>query len=135
MTKIEKNLYREVIIIFCRKNINHNQDKDKYYRDSVISVSMVRYLFAEFRCGRKYTSDTEWSGRPTQVAIPETNKKNHDILLANRRWTVRKIVETIRISHVSMFLILNDYLGLRMPFSKWLQQWLFFEYLENIDII
>lgn len=37
---------------------------------------MVKKWLSEFRCCRKRTSEIECSGRPIEVAIPETIEKN-----------------------------------------------------------
>ena len=62
---------------------------------------MVKKWFTEFHCGRTSTIDAERSGRPIEVAIPETIEKIRNIMLADRRLKVREIVEAIGISHGS----------------------------------
>ena len=58
--------------------------------------------FTEFRCGRTSTIDVERSGRPVEVAIPETIAKIRNMVLADRRLKVWEIVEAIGISHGSV---------------------------------
>ena len=68
---------------------------------------MVKKWFREFRCGRTSTSDAERSGRLVEVAIPETIEKIRNMVLADRRLKVRKIVEVIGISDGSVVSILK----------------------------
>ena len=91
-------------IIFCgKKNITETQAKlDKYYGDSALSISMVQKWFTEFRCGPTSTIVAERSERPVEVAIPATIEKIRNMLLADRRLKVRKIVKAIGISHGSV---------------------------------
>ena len=57
--------------------MTETKDKlDKYYGDSAPSTSKIKRWFTEFRCGRTSTIDAERSGRPVEVAIPETIEKN-----------------------------------------------------------
>ena len=74
---------------------------------------MVKKWFTEFRCGRTSTNDAECSGRPVEVAIPETIEKIRNMVLTDRKWKVREIVEAIGISHGSVVSILKDYLGMK----------------------
>ena len=58
---------------FPKKTITETKAKlVKYYGYSAPSISMVKKWFTEFRSGRTSTIDTERSGRPLEVAIPET---------------------------------------------------------------
>ena len=63
---------------------------------------MVKKWFTEFRFSRIITIDAERSGRPVEVAIPETIEKVRNMVLADRRLKVRAIVEAIGISHGSV---------------------------------
>ena len=59
-----------------KKTITETKAKlDKYYGDSAPSISMIKKWFTEFRCGRTSTIDAVRSGRPVEVAIPETIEK------------------------------------------------------------
>ena len=76
------------IIICGKKNITETKAKfDKYYGDSAPSILMVKNWFTEFRCGR--TIDVERSGRPVEVAMPETIGKICNMVLADQRLKVR----------------------------------------------
>ena len=57
---------------------------------------MVKKWFTEFRCGRTSTIDAERSGRPVEVAIPETIEKIRNMVLADRRLKVRQMRQWFR---------------------------------------
>ena len=80
---------------------------------------MVKKWFKEFRCCRTSTIDAERSGRPVEVAIPETNEKISNMVLDNRRLKVQEIVEAIGIAHGSMVSILKDHLGMKKLYARW----------------
>ena len=42
-------------------------------------------MVTEFHCGRTSTIDAERSGRPVEVAIPETIEKIRNMVLVDRR--------------------------------------------------
>ncbi|QQP58373.1 Putative mariner transposase [Caligus rogercresseyi] len=104
---------------------------DKYYGDSAPSISMVKKWFTEFRCGRTSTIDAERSGRPVEVATPETIQKNHDMVLADRRLKVREIVEAIGISNGSVVSILKDHLAMKKLSARWVPRLLTIDHKRN----
>ena len=120
-------------IIFCgKKTITETKAKlDKYYGDSAPSISMVKKWFTEFRCGRTSTIDAERSGRPVEVAIPETIEKIRNMVLADRRLKVREIVEAIGISHGSVVSILKDHLGMKKLSARWVPRLLTIDHKRN----
>ena len=102
------------------KTITETKAKlDKYYGDSAPSISMLKKGFTEYRCGRTSPIDAEHSGRPVEVAIPETIGKIRNMVLADRRLKVRQIVEAIGISHGSVVSILKDHLGMKNLSARW----------------
>ncbi|QQP31396.1 Mariner transposase, partial [Caligus rogercresseyi] len=121
----EKRFRVLISIIICGgKTIAETKAKlDKYYGDSAPSISMVKKWFTEFRCGRTCTIDSERSGRPVEVATPETIQKIHDMVLADRRLTVQEIVEAIGISH--------GYLAMKKLSARWVPRLLTIEHKRN----
>lgn len=51
--------------------------------------------YPEFLYGRTSKSDAEWTGRPIELATPETREKIHDVVLTNRGIKVCQFVEAI----------------------------------------
>ena len=105
----------QVLFFAEKKTITETKAKlDKYYGDSAPSIWLT-----EFRCCRTSTIDAECSGRPVEVAIPETIEKIRNMVLADRRLKVREIVEAIGISHGSVVSILKDHLGMKKLSARW----------------
>lgn len=78
-------------ILSRKKNIETEDKVDKYFGATAPSISMVTKWFTEVCIGHTSTCDTECSGRPTEVDIPEEIEQIHDIVLINRRWIVRDL--------------------------------------------
>ncbi|QQP40773.1 Putative mariner transposase [Caligus rogercresseyi] len=131
---MEKSEFRVLIkhYFLREKTIAETKAKlDKYYGDSAPSISMVKKWFTEFRCGRTSTIDAERSGRPVEVATPETIQKIHDMVLADRRLKVREIVEAIGISHGSVVSILKDHLAMKNLSARWVLRLLTIDHKRN----
>ncbi|QQP31674.1 Putative mariner transposase [Caligus rogercresseyi] len=131
---MEKSEFRVLIkhSFLREKTIAETKAKlDKYYGDSAPSISMVKKWFTEFRCGRTSTIDAERSGRPVEVATPETIQKIHDMVLADRRLKVREIVEAIGISHGSVVSILKDHLAMKKLSARWVPRLLTIDHKRN----
>ena len=79
---------------------------------------MVKWLYADFKCGRTDTSDAERSGHPNLAVFPENTKKLHKIVLANRKLKFHEIAEELKISEGSVFTILHKHLSMRKLYSK-----------------
>ena len=94
-----------------KKTITETKERlDKYYGDSVPSISMVKKWFTEFRCGRTNTNDVERPGRPKDVVTPEIVDKIHGMILDDRRTKVREVAEAVGISTERVHHILHEYL-------------------------
>ena len=76
--------------------------------------------------------DAKRSGCPVKVVTPETIEKIHDMVLSDRRFKVREIVEAIGISHGSVVSILNDHLGMRKLFARWVPCLLTIDHKRNL---
>lgn len=76
-------------------------------------------------------SDAERSGRPIVVAKFEIIGKIHDMILADRRLNVLKILEATCISYRSMVSILNEHLNVRTLPTKWVPRFLIIYHKRN----
>ena len=65
------------------------------------------------------TDDGERSGHPKSAVVPENITKVHKIVLSDRQLKLREIADTLKISKGSLFTILDESLGMRKLFSKW----------------
>ncbi|GBP18735.1 Putative uncharacterized protein FLJ37770 [Eumeta japonica] len=120
---MEKSEFRVLIKhYFLRKKIiTETKEKlDKYYGDSVPSISMVKKWFTEFRCGRTSTSDAERSSSgPKEVITPEIVDKIHERILDDRRMKVRELAHAVGISNERVHHILHEYLDMRKLSARW----------------
>ena len=63
--------------------------------------------FADFKLGRANTDDAERSGRPSSAVVLENIKKAHQMVLADRKFKLREVADTLKISKGSVFTILH----------------------------
>jgi hypothetical protein len=77
------------------------------------SYSTVKNWVAGFGTGHPSTEDKECSGRPTQVAIPESMDAIHSTILDNQRIFLKKIAETLAISRKRVSDIIHEILDMR----------------------
>jgi transposase len=85
-------------IFFLKRELGQNYDMSVTLGDKHQSYSTVKNWVARFRIGHVSTEDEEYSGRPTQVTVPENVDAVHFLILDNRRISGKKIGETLAIS-------------------------------------
>ena len=85
---------------------------------------MVKKWFADFKRGSTNTDDAERSGHPNSAVVPENIKEVNIVILANRKFNLREITDTLEISEGSLFTILHEHLNC-----------LILKYLIDINII
>ena len=95
------------------------------------SFTMVKKWFAEFKRGRTSTEDADSSGRPSDVSSPETIKKILDIVLADRRVTIRHISDTLNISYGSVQSMITERLGMHKVSARWVPRMLTQEMMQS----
>ncbi|UYV62586.1 hypothetical protein LAZ67_2001215 [Cordylochernes scorpioides] len=84
-------------------------------RDALNMRNQAKYLSRDlqrFKEGREETADNERSGRPSTSTTPEKDKVL-ELVLEDRRITVREVAEEARISFGSTQSIMKDILGVR----------------------
>ena len=59
--------------------------------ESAVSYGIVKRWFRTFKCGRMSCEDDHRGGPPRTVTTPENINKVHDIVLQDRRITIRDI--------------------------------------------
>ncbi|CAH2100850.1 unnamed protein product [Euphydryas editha] len=82
-------------------------------------ISTEKRWVAEFKRGRTSLEDDPRQGRPKTATTPEIVEKIQDIVLENRRVTVRDLVEALGISLGSVSNILTEVVGLRKLCAQW----------------
>lgn len=114
MDKIEQ---RAVIKYLFKKGLtpkNIHNDMTETLGESAPSYTTVKKWVAEFKRGRESIEDDPRSGRPTTSTTPENIHKVCDLILENRRLTIKEIADTIGISYERTQNIIINELGFYM---------------------
>ena len=93
--KMEKSEFRVVIKHLYLKGLTQKMIKaklDEVYGKSAPVFGTVYNWVKEFNCGRTSSIDEHRSGRPAEVTTLEMIDKIHDMVLSDRRISVREIV-------------------------------------------
>ncbi|KAF7275574.1 hypothetical protein GWI33_011582 [Rhynchophorus ferrugineus] len=73
------------------------------------------------------TEDGERSGRPKEVVTDENIKRNHKMILNDRKLKLNEIADTLKVSTEGAHHIIHEYLGMRKPCAKWVPRDLTFD--------
>ena len=85
---------------------------EKAFGDDAMKKSAVHKWYKRFEEGREETTDEDRSGRPSTSITPENVDAVKDLVLQDRRITVREVAEELGISVGSCDTILTDHLGM-----------------------
>ena len=88
------------------------------------SYATVKKWAKEFKLGRESTEDAPRSGRPKTASTDENINAIHDLVMSDRRITVRKIAEECRLNYGSVDTILTETLGLHKVSARWVPRML-----------
>uniref|UniRef100_UPI00358E57AE histone-lysine N-methyltransferase SETMAR-like n=1 Tax=Myxine glutinosa TaxID=7769 RepID=UPI00358E57AE len=119
---MEKSELRAVIKYLHKKGLppkKIHMDMVATLGDDAPSYSMVKNWVAEFKRGRTSTEDEHRSGRPVEVATPEMVDQVHEVVMKDRRATIRHVAETLGVSFGSVQSILTDKLGMAKVSARW----------------
>ncbi|UYV60555.1 hypothetical protein LAZ67_1001504 [Cordylochernes scorpioides] len=104
-SKMETNEIRAVIKYLCKKGMS---PKEIYEY-----MSTVKKWVAAFKLGRISNKDEHRPGRPAESVTQENIDKIHDLVMLDRRMTVRQIEKTLGIPKTTVDRIMGEHLGLR----------------------
>ena len=80
---------------------------------------MVKRWYSDFKPSFTDINDAECSGRPISAVALENTKKLHKFFLVDCKLKLPEIVEELKISEGSVFIILHEHLSMRKLCSKW----------------
>jgi len=124
---MEKNEVRAVIKYFCLKKMSTKDihaDLVETLQDCALPYSTVARWCKEFKLGRTSTEDEHREGRPSTSHTGENVKKVEDLVLADRRVTIRYLAEVTGISYGSIQRILSDELHMNKVSARWVPRML-----------
>ena len=78
-----------------------------------MSYEIVKRWCREFKCGRTSCEDEHAGGPPTTVTTQENINRVHELVMQDRRVTIRDIVEETGFSYHSIHNILTKELGMK----------------------
>lgn len=114
---MDSKLEQRTCIKFCCKNEIKCSDTlkmlQKCYGDDTLSKTQVYQWYERFKSGREAVEDDARPGRPSTSKTDENVDEIRQLLIENRKLTIREIAETTNISFGSVQSILREDLGLR----------------------
>ncbi|KAG5344564.1 SETMR methyltransferase, partial [Acromyrmex heyeri] len=109
---MDSKLEQRTCIKFCCKNEIKCSDTlkmlQKCYGDDTLSKTQVYQWYERFKSGREAVEDDACPGRPSTSKTDENVDEIRQLLIENRKLTIREIAETTNISFGSVQSILRD---------------------------
>ena len=131
---MEKIEIRAVIKFFFIKGLKGREiygELESTLGTDAVSYATVKNWVAEFKRGRSSTEDEARSGRPADGKSEENIDAVQDMILADRRNTISKIAETLRLSEATTFRIVTEELGYKKVCARWVPRMLTHENKRN----
>ncbi|KYN10054.1 hypothetical protein ALC57_17743, partial [Trachymyrmex cornetzi] len=126
-----RGVIKKVCINFCVKNgIKCSKTLEMLtvaYGESTLSKKNVYKWYKLFQEGRENVNDEPRSGRPSTSKTDENVQEVKEIVLKNRRITIREIADDLNISFGSCQSILTDVLGMTRVSAKFVPKLLNFD--------
>lgn len=124
---MDKSELRAVIKYLSLKKMSSKEiflDIQQTLGGDAVPYSTVAYWVAEFKRGRSSCKDDPRSGRPSTSVTEENVKKVENLVLEDRRMTIKHIAEILKISFGSIQSILIDSLGFKKVSARWVPRML-----------
>ena len=97
------------------------------FGESTMSKTRVYELYKRFQEGREDVEDDERPGRPSTSIADENVDKVKEMIMNDRRITIRKVADDVGISIGSCHEIFSDFLGMKRVTAKFVPKLLIFE--------
>ena len=88
------------------------------FGDEAMSATQIKEWFNRFKNGRTSVESDQRSGRPSTSRNPHVIEKVSNLIMSDRRLTIREIEEEVGISYGSVQAILTEDLGMRRVAAK-----------------
>mgnify|MGYP003487327817 FL=1 len=125
--KMEKNEKRAVIKYLHMKGLSPQQiheDVKEVLADDAPSQATVYRWVAELKRGRQSTEDEHRSGYPVEACTDENAKSVQDMILKDRRLTIRHVAECLNLSTGTIHHIISEVLGYNKVCTCWVPRML-----------
>ncbi|XP_014480147.1 PREDICTED: putative uncharacterized protein FLJ37770 [Dinoponera quadriceps] len=110
---------QRICIKFCVKKYNKVCEMlIKAYGKSAMSKTRVYEWYKRFQDGREDVEDDERPGRPSTSTTDENVEKVKEMVMNNRRLTVREVADDVGISIGSCHEIFSNVLGMKRVAAK-----------------
>ena len=131
--KMEKNENRAVIEYLHMNGLSaqqiHLDMKEVLGADAPSQATVYRWTTA-FKCGRQSTEDEHRSGRPSDTCTEETINSVQDMILKDRRVTIKYVAECLKLSSGTTHHIIADVLGYNKVCARWVPRMLTVEIMR-----
>ena len=121
--KMEKNEKRAVIKYLLMKGLSAQQihlDMKEVLGDDTPSQATV--WTSSFKSGRQSTEDEHCSGRLSDTCTEETINSIQDMILKDKRATIRYVAESMKLSSGTTHHIIADVLGYNKVCARWVPE-------------
>ena len=99
----------------------------KAYGESVMSKTRIYEWYKRFQDGREDVEDDERPGRPSTSTTDENMEKLKEMVMNDRRITIREVADDVAISIGSCHEIFSNVLGMKRVAAKFIPKLLNFE--------
>ena len=122
ITKILKIKYRSIIKYLFLKGLKAKEiyeDMVKVIGKECPSYATIKNWVRNFKNGKFDIDDDSRSGRPIFATSPEMIDKVHDMILQDRRISIKMIEQSLKISQERILHIIHKELEMRKLSAKW----------------